>query len=170
MKQEYFEVGQIVNTFGIKGQVKIVPFTDDITRYDELKEIYVEKKNELKLFQIEQVNYKKNMVILKLKGIETVEEAEKLRNCYLKIDRKDAKKLPKDTYFIVDLLGLDVYTDEGKLLGKVDDIYNAGSSDIYVVKDELGKQILLPAIKDVLKEVDLENQKIIVHLIKGLVD
>ena len=168
--EKYLEIGQIVNTFGIKGQVKIVPFTDDITRFDELKEIYVEKKNELKLFQIEQVNYKKNMVILKLKGIETVEEAEKLRNCYLKIDRKDAKKLPKDTYFIVDLLGLDVYTDEGKLLGKVDDKYNAGSSDIYVVKDELGKQILLPAIKDVLKEVDLENQKIIVHLIKGLVD
>lgn len=168
--EKYLEIGQIVNTFGIKGQVKIVPFTDDITRFDELKEIYVEKKNELKLFQIEQVNYKKNMVILKLKGIETVEEAEKLRNSYLKIDRKDAKKLPKDTYFIVDLLGLDVYTDEGKLLGKVDDIYNAGSSDIYVVKDELGKQILLPAIKDVLKEVDLENQKIIVHLIKGLVD
>lgn len=168
--EKYLEIGQIVNTFGIKGQVKIVPFTDDITRFDELKEIYVEKKNELKLFQIEQVNYKKNMVILKLKGIETVEEAEKLRNCYLKIDRKDAKKLPKDTYFIVDLIGLDVYTDEGKLLGKVDDIYNAGSSDIYVVKDELGKQILLPAIKDVLKEVDLENQKIIVHLIKGLVD
>lgn len=168
--EKYLEIGQIVNTFGIKGQVKIVPFTDDITRYDKLKEIYVEKKNELKLFQIEQVNYKKNMVILKLKGIETVEEAEKLRNCYLKIDRKDAKKLSKDTYFIVDLLGLDVYTDEGKLLGKVDDIYNAGSSDIYVIKDELGKQILLPAIKDVLKEVDLENQKIIVHLIKGLVD
>ena len=168
--QKRFEIGQIVNTFGIKGEVKVVPFTDDITRFDELKEIYVEKKNELKLFQIEQVNYKKNMVILKLKGIETVEEAEKLRNCYLKIDRKDAKKLPKDTYFIVDLLGLDVYTDEGKSLGKVDDIYNAGSSDIYVVKDELGKQILLPAIKDVLKEVDLENQKIIVHLIKGLVD
>lgn len=91
--EKYLEIGQIVNTFGIKGQVKIVPFTDDITRFDELKEIYVEKKNELKLFQIEQVNYKKNMVILKLKGIETVEEAEKLRNCYLKIDRKDAKKL-----------------------------------------------------------------------------
>ena len=168
--EKYLEIGQIVNTFGIKGQVKIVPFTDDITRFDELKEIYVEKKNEWKLFLLELVIYKKNLVILKLKGIETVEEAEKLRNCYLKIDRKDAKKLPKDTYFIVDLLGLDVYTDEGKLLGKVDDIYNAGSSDIYVVKDELGKQILLPAIKDVLKEVDLENKKIIVQLIKCLVD
>lgn len=167
--EKYLEVGQIVNTFGIKGQVKVTPFTDDIKRFDELKEIYIEKKNELKLFQIEQVNYSKNMVILKLKGVETPEEAEKLRNCYIKIDRKDAKKLPEGTYFIADLIGLDVYTDENKLLGKVDDIYNTGSSDIYVVKDELGKQILLPAIKEVLKQVDLENGKIIVHLIKGLI-
>lgn len=167
--EKYLEVGQIVNTFGIKGQVKVKPFTDDIKRFDELKEIYIEKKNELNLFQIEQVNYSKNMVILKLKGVDKPEEAEKLRNCYIKIDRKNAKKLPKDTYFIADLIGLDVYTDENKLLGKVDDIYNSGSSDIYVVKDELGKQILLPAIKEVLKQVDLENGKIIVHLIKGLI-
>lgn len=167
--EKYLEVGQIVNTFGIKGQVKVKPFTDDIKRFDELKEIYIEKKNELNLFQIEQVNYSKNMVILKLKGVDNPEEAEKLRNCYIKIDRKNAKKLPKDTYFIADLIGLDVYTDENKLLGKVDDIYNSGSSDIYVVKDELGKQILLPAIKEVLKQVDLENGKIIVHLIKGLI-
>ena len=97
--EKYLEIGQIVNTFGIKGQVKIVPFTDDITRFDELKEIYVEKKNELKLFQIEQVNYKKNMVILKLKGIETVEEAERLRNCYLKIDRKDAKNFQRYIFY-----------------------------------------------------------------------
>lgn len=166
--EKYLEVGQIVNTFGIKGQVKVVPFTDDINRFDELKEIYIEKKNELKLFQIEKVNYSKNVVLLKLKGIDTIEEANIYRNCYIKIDRKNARKLPKDTYFIVDLLGLDVYTDENKLLGKVDDIYNTGSNDIYVVKDEMGKQILLPAIKDVLKEVDLDNGKIIVHIINGL--
>ena len=109
------------------------------------------------------------MVILKLKGIETPEEAERLRNSYLKINRKDAKKLPEGTYYIADLIGLDVYTDENKLLGKVDYIYNAGSSDIYVVKDEQGKEILLPAIKEVLKQVDLENKKIIVHIIKGLI-
>lgn len=165
---EYFEVGQIVNTFGIKGQVKVVPFTDDVKRFEELNEVYIEKKNELQLFQIEQVNYHKNMVIIKFKGINTIEEAEKYRNCYLKIDRKHAKKLPKDTYFIADLLGLPVYTDEGKLLGKVDDIYNSGSSDIYVVKDEMGKQVLLPSIPEVLKEIDLENEKIIVHIIEGL--
>lgn len=167
--EKYLEIGQIVNTFGIKGQVKVNPFTDDIRRFDELKELYVEKKNELKLFQIEKVNYSKNMVILKLKGIETPEEAESLRNSYLKINRKDVKKLPEGTYYIADLIGLDVYTDENKLLGKVDYIYNAGSSDIYVVKDEQGKEILLPAIKDVLKQVDLENGKIIVHIIEGLI-
>ena len=166
---KYLELGQIVNTFGIKGQVKVMPFTDDIKKFDKLKEIYIEKKHELKLFQIEKVNYSKNMVILKLKGIETPEEAERLRNSYLKINRKDAKKLPEGTYYIADLIGLDVYTDENKLLGKVDYIYNAGSSDIYVVKDEQGKEILLPAIKEVLKQVDLENKNIIVHIIKGLI-
>lgn len=167
--EKYLEIGQIVNTFGIKGQVKVKPFTDDIKKFEKLKEIYIEKKNELKLFQIEKVNYSKNMVILKLKGIETPEEAEKLRNSYIKIDRKNAKKLPEGTYYIADLIGLDVYTDENKLLGKVDYIYNAGSSDIYVVKDEQGKEILLPAIKDVLKQVDLKNGKIIVHIIEGLI-
>ena len=167
--EKYLEIGQIVNTFGIKGQVKVKPFTDDINRFDELKEVYVEKKHELKLFQIEKVNYSKNMVILKLKGIETPEQAETLRNSYLKINRKDAKKLPEGTYYIADLIGLDVYTDEVKFLGKVDYIYNAGSSDIYVVKDEQGKEVLLPAIKDVLKQVDLENGKIIVHIIEGLI-
>ena len=166
--EKYLEIGQIVNTFGIKGQVKVVPFTDDINRFDELKEIFVEKKNELKLFQIEQVSYSKNMVILKLKGIENPEEAEKLRNCDLKIDRKNAKKLPEGTYFIADLIGLEVYTDEDILLGKLEDIYNTGSSDIYVIKNDVGKQILLPAIKEVLKQVDLENKKIIVHIIEGL--
>ena len=167
--EKYLELGQIVNTFGIKGQVKVMPFTDDIKKFDKLKEIYIEKKHELKLFQIEKVNYSKNMVILKLKGIETPEEAESLRNSYLKIDRKDAKKLPEGTYYIADLIGLDVYTDENELLGKVDYIYNTGSNDIYVVKDEQGKEILLPAIKDVLKQVDLENGKIIVHIIEGLI-
>ena len=167
--EKYLELGQIVNTFGIKGQVKVKPFTQDIKRFEELKEIYVEKKNELKLFIIEKVNYNKNMVILKLKGIENMEEAEKLRNSYLKVDRNELEELPEGTYYITDLIGLDVYTDENKLLGKIDYIYNAGSSDIYVVKDEKGKEILLPGIDEVLKQVDLENKKIIVHIIDGLI-
>ena len=108
------------------------------------------------------------MVLVKFKGIDNIETAEKLRNAFLEVDRKDAIPLEEGTYYIVDLIGLDVYTDEGKLLGKVDDIYNTGGKDIYVVKDELGKQILLPGIDEVIKEVIL-YEKIIVHLIPGLI-
>ena len=169
MKKEKLEIGQIVNTFGIKGFVKIYPYVDDITRFDDLKTVYISTKKQETELEIEEIKYQKNMVLAKFKGIDTVENAEKLRNSYVKIDRKDAIKLEEGQYFIVDLIGLEVYTDEGKLLGKVDDIYNTGANDIYVVKDELGKQILLPGIKDVIKEVNLDNEKIIVHLIPGLV-
>lgn len=169
MKQQYFEIGQIVNTFGIKGMVKVNPFTDDISQFEEMETILVDKKGSLLEMQIEEVKYSKNQVLLKLKGIETVNDAEKYRNCYLKLPREKARKLPKNTYFIADLIGLEVYTEEGKLLGKVEDIYNTGASDIYVIKDELGKQILLPAIKDVIKQIDLEQEKIVVHLLDGLV-
>lgn len=169
MKQEYFEIGQIVNHFGIKGMVKVNPFTDDISKFEELKTILLEQNKKLTEIQIEEVKYSKNQVLLKLKGIDTVEEAEKYRGCYLKIARKDAKKLPKDTYFIADLIGTTVYTEEGVLLGKVQDIYNSGASDIYVVKDDNGKQILLPAINEVIKDIDIEQEKITVHLIKGLI-
>ena len=86
----------------------------------------------------------------------------------LEVDREHAVPLEEGTYYIVDLIGLEVYTEEGKLLGKVDDIYNTGANDIYVIKDELGKQVLLPGIKDVIKNVDLEGGKITVHLIPGL--
>lgn len=166
--QEYFEVGQIVNTFGIKGQLKVKPFTDDMERFEELKTVYICKKNEMKKVEIEDVKYNKQCVLLKVKGIEDLTEAEQYKGLFLKIDRKNAKKLPKDTYFIADILGLEVYTDEGELLGKVDDIFPTGANDVYVVKDELGKQILLPSIPEVLKEIDLEKGKVIVHLIEGL--
>ena len=163
------EIGQIVNTFGIKGFVKVNPWVNDITRFDDLKNIYVKMKKELKKFEVEEVKYHKNVVLIKFKGIETVEQAEMYRNAYLEIDRKDAIPLEEGTYFIADLLESEVYSDEGELLGILDDIYNTGSNDVYVVKNELGKTILLPGIPDVIKEVDIENNKIIVHLLKGLI-
>ncbi len=170
MKQEYFEIGQIVNHFGIKGMVKVNPFTEDISKFKELKTIFLEQNKILIEVEIEEVKYSKNQVLLKIKGINTIGEAEKYRGCYLKILRKDAKKLPKDTYFIADLIGNAVYTDDGILLGKVQDIYNSGANDIYVIKDSTtGKQILLPAIREVIKNIDIEQEKIIVHLIKGLI-
>lgn len=169
MKRQYFEIGQIVNHFGIKGMVKVNPFTDDISQFEKMETILVDKKGSLLEMQIEEVKYSKNQILLKLKGIETVEDAEKYRNCYLKLPREKARKLPKNTYFIADLIGLEVYKEDGSLLGKVDDIYNTGASDIYIIKDTLGKQILLPAIKEVIKQIDLEQEKIVVHLLEGLV-
>ena len=167
--QKYFEVGQIVNTFGVMGLVKVKAFTDDLERFDSLKKVYICKKDKLEEVEIEEVKYHKGMVLLKLKGIDNMNDAESLKGLYLKIDRKDAKKLPKDTYFIADLIGLEVYSDEGKLLGRLDDIFKTGANDVYVVKDDLGKQLLLPSIPEVIKEIDLSGEKIIVHLIKGLI-
>ena len=166
--QEYFEVGQIVNTNGLKGLLKINPFTDDITRFEKLKTIFIEHKKELLEFEIESVRYQKKQVLLKLKGIDTIEEAEKYREDYLKINRNKEEKLPENTYYIVDLIGLDIYTENGELLGKLDDIFSTGSNDVYVVKNSEGKQILLPAISNVIKNIDLEQKKIVVNLIEGL--
>lgn len=167
--QEYFEIGQIVNTFGIKGEVKVNPFTDDIEQFERLKSILVEKSKKLLEVEIENVRYQKHLVILKLKNIEDMNTAEKYKGCYIKIHRKDARKLPDGTYFIADIIGSEVITDDGQKLGKVDDIYNTGSNDIYVVKDELGKQILLPGIKDVILDIDIEKQVVTVHLLEGLI-
>ena len=165
---QYFELGQIVNTFGIKGMVKIKPFTYNIEQFEKLEKIYIKNKKGKEEYKIEEVKYHKQMVLIKFEGINTPEDAEKLRQSYVLINRKDAQPLEEGTYYIVDLLGSDVYTDENILLGKVDDIYNTGSNDIYVIKDELGKQILLPGIPDVIKKVDIENKKITVHIIPGL--
>ncbi len=168
--QEYFEIGQIVNTFGIKGEVKVKPYTDDIQQFKKLKTILVEKNKVTTEMKIVEAKFHKEMVLLKLEGVDDMNEAEKLKGASIKIHRKDARKLDEDEYFIADILGSDVYTDTGSYLGKVDDIYNSGAQDIYVVKDELGKQILLPSIKEVILDIDIEKQKVTVHLLKGLVD
>ena len=166
---KYLEIGQIVNTFGIKGMVKVKPFTDDINKFDKFKKIYIKKENTKKEYQIEEVKYHKDMILIKFRGIENPEQANLLRNSYLMIDREEEKPLEEGTYYIVDMIGMDVYTDEGEKLGNIEDIFNTGSNDIYVVKNELGKQILLPAISDVVKNIDMENKKMVVHLISGLI-
>ena len=156
MKQEYFEIGQIVNTFGIKGFVKVNPFTDDMQRFGELNYVFVVRNKELLKMQIEEVKYHKNVVLVKFKGIEDINMAEQYKGCYIRIKREDARKLPKDTYFIADLIGVSVFDENDNFLGKV-------------IKDDLGKQILLPSTKEIIKQIDVENDRIVVHLIDGLV-
>lgn len=156
-ENQKMELGIIVNTFGLKGELKIYPYVDYILK---VKKVYINNN----LMEIERARIQKNIYVIKLKGIDTIEEAEKLKNSTLLMDRKDAPDLPKGTYYVSDLIGFDVYTDEGKLLGKLDDVFQTGANDVY----QVGK-ILIPVINDVVKQIDTENKKIIVHLLKGLI-
>ena len=106
---EYFEIGQIVNTSGLKGIVKVNCFSDDIRRFDKLSKVLIEKNKNLTEYMIEEVRYSKNQVLIKFKGIDTIEEAETFKNCYIKIKREELEELPEDTYYIVDLIGINVY-------------------------------------------------------------
>lgn len=165
---KYLELGQIVNVKGLKGEVKVNSFTDDNTKFERIPKVFLKQKGTLKEYEIEKVGYSKNQVIIKFKSVNSVEEAENLRNSYIVVDREIFGELPEGTYYIADLIGLDVYTESNEYLGKVDDIFSTGSNDVYVVKDELGKQKLLPGIEDVIKLIDIESGKIIVNLIEGL--
>lgn len=165
---KYLELGQIVNVKGLKGEVKVNSFTDDNTKFERIPKVFIKQKQNLTEYEIEKVGYSKNQVILKFKNIDTVEEAEKLRNSYVVVDREIFGELPEGVYYIADLIGLDVYTENNEYLGKVDDIFNTGSNDVYVVKADDGKQKLLPGIDEVIKKIDLESNRITVNLIKGL--
>ena len=116
---EYLSVGQIVNIHGFKGEVKVYPLTNDMERFSKLKQVYVETQDGLKSYDIQSIKYLKNTVVLKLKGIDTEDAANKLRNCYVKVDRQKAVKLPKDNFFICDLIDCEVYDLNGALLGTI---------------------------------------------------
>lgn len=165
---EYISIGQIVNTHGIRGEVKVYPLTDNIERFDDVDHVYIEEDNRLTSLEITNVKYLKNMVVIQFKGIDNAESAEKLRNKYIKVHRNDTVKLPEDTFLICDLIGHRVFDTEGNYLGEVSDILPTGSNDVFVVKSE-GEEILIPGLKSIFKEIDLKNGKMIVQLPEGLV-
>lgn len=166
--ESLLEVGQIVNTYGIKGFVKINPLVDDNNQFKSFKTLYIQEKKNIKELQVEEVKFSKNLVLLKFKGIETIEQAEELRNIYIQAKRSDIK-LEKGAHFIVDLIGLQVFTEEGELLGTLKEVLQPCANDVYIVEDEAKKEILLPAIPDVIKKVDIEGNKMIVKLLDGLI-
>lgn len=145
-----------------------MPFTDNVKRFEKLKNVYIVFKNELKKATIQEVTYAKGNVLLKFKEYPDINSAEGLKGLFIKIDRKDAVELPKNSYFIVDLIGLNVETEAGHNLGVLTEVFPTGSNDVYVVKNSLGKETLLPAIKEVIKKVDIQNKKMTVCLIEGL--
>ena len=160
--EDLLQVGVITSTHGVRGEVKVYPTTDDVARFKKLKKVILDTGKENLELEIAGVKFFKNMVILKFK--------EKYRQKALYVTRENAVKLKKDEYFIADLIGLSVKTDEGETLGDLTDVIQTGANDVYVVSMQDGEEVLIPAIKDCIKEVDIENGKMEVHLLPGLLD
>lgn len=162
------EVGQIVNSYGIKGFLKVVPLVDNNHQFKEFEKLYIQENRIYRELKLEEVKFSKNLVLLKVEGIDRIEEALKLKNLYLYAKREDIK-LEEGAYFIVDLIGLEVYTEEGELLGTLKEVLQPGANDVYVVENKENKQILLPVIPDVVKQINIAEKKVIVHLLNGLI-
>lgn len=162
------KVGRIVGSRGNRGEVKVKLLTDFPERFRDLQWIYlIDPEDKLESRKIEKVWYHKNFVIIKFEGVETISKAEILRGRFLAIKREEAVRLPEGSYYFYEVIGLNVYTEEEKYLGKVEEIWKTGSNDVYVVKN--GEQeLLLPAIREVIRKIDLIEKKIIVHLLEGL--
>ena len=155
--EDLIRVGVIINTFGVKGEVKIYP---DIDYFDELERVFIKDKE----YKIEKLRDQKGIIIAKFEGIDDINQVESLKNEEVMIALEDRPELPEGKHYVGDLLGLEVITEDGQVLGTLDNIYNTGANDIY----EVG-EILLPATDEVIKQIDMENKKIIVHLLKGLI-
>ena len=160
-------IGKIVNIHGIKGEIKIYPYTDDIENLSKLKEIYLDEKLKKK-YIIKSSKKKKNMLILKFDSIDSVEEAEKLRNMNLYIPKLEVKE--EDTYYIEDLISLEVIDIKNNVsIGKITYVFNNGANDVYEILTNDGKKVYFPAIKQVVKKVDIKDNKIYVEVMKGLI-
>ncbi len=168
--EDFLQVGVISSTHGIKGEVKVFPTTDDVNRFKKMKEVYLDTGKEKIILHPESVKFFKQFVILKFKEFNNINEVEQYRNKSLLVDREHAVKLRKDEYFIADLIGLKVITDEDKILGTLKDVLQTGANDVYIVETEDGKEVLLPAIKECILNVDMEAGEVLVHVMDGLLD
>ena len=167
--EQYFEIGKITGTHGIRGTMRVFPTTEDPSRFERLKEIIVEIRGKRETFHIQKVAFHKQFVLLTVKEITDINVAELYKNGRILISDAMAIPLGEDEYYNRDLYGLKVVTEEGEELGEITEIFPTGSNDVYVVKkDGKGKELLLPAIKDCIKNVALENGVMTVKLLEGL--
>lgn len=168
--EQFLRVGVISSTHGVRGEVKVFPTTDDINRYKTLKEVYLAADGGNILLELEQVKFSKNMVIVKFKGFDNINDIEKYKGKDLLVTRENAIELAPDENFIVDLIGLNVVTDEGEDFGTVADILQTPANDVYVIKAKDGKEYLFPSIKQCILDVNLEEKRVLVHIMDGLLD
>ncbi|MDD6810581.1 MAG: ribosome maturation factor RimM [Lachnospiraceae bacterium] len=165
---EELQVGVITQTHGIRGEVKVFPTTDDVNRFKKLKEVILDNGKERLNLTIEGVKFFKQFVILKFKNYDSINDIEKYKNAKLLVPREKAVRLKKDEYFIADLIGMKVVTEDGTILGCLKDVLETGANDVYVVQTEEKKEILLPAIKECILKVDMDAAVMTVHLMDGL--
>ena len=168
--EDMLRVGVISSTHGVRGEVKVFPTTDDPARFEELETVLLDTGKEKLELEIAGVKFFKNMVILKFKGYDSINDVERYRGKNLWITREQAVPLGEDENFVADLIGLAVVTDGGETLGTMKDVMFTGANDVYVVERGNGKELLLPAIKDCILDVDLENGVMTVHVLDGLLD
>ncbi len=167
--EDLFRVGVIANTHGVQGEVKVFPTTEDPKRFDWLKEVLLNAGEEKIPLKIQKVRYFKNLVIVKFKGIDNINDIEKYKGMDLYVTRENAIPLEEDEYYIADIIGSEVNTEDGKFFGVLKDVLETGANLVYVVEQE-GKEVLLPAIPDCVKDIDTEEKKIVVHIMPGLLD
>lgn len=165
-----FQVGAVTSTHGLRGEVKVFPTTDDPGRYKKLKEVLVDTGKGQETRKIERVRFFKQMVIVKFEGLDDINEVERYKGARLYVKREQALKLREDEYYFADLVGLCVQTEDGEALGTLKDILQTGANDVYVIGRGKKKDLLVPAIKDCIKKVDVESGTMTVHLLPGLLE
>lgn len=169
-KDRMLRVGVITTTHGVRGEVKVFPTTDDMKRFKKLKTVYLDLGRELLPVTIEGVKFFKQMVILKFKEIDDCDKAALYRNKDILIDREDAMPLAENEFYICDLIGLSVVTDEGNILGTLSEVLQTGANDVFEVTLPNKETVLIPYIDDCVKEISLEEGKVTVHILPGLLD
>lgn len=167
--EEYLKVGVITTTHGVRGEVKVYPTTDDARRFEELEEVFLDTGRERKVLKIDGVRYFKNLVILKFEGFDNINDIEKYKGCDLLVDRAHAQPLGENEYYIADLIGIKVYTEDGKEFGTIKDVLQTGANDVYCISSREHGEVLLPAIRQCILSVDVERQIMTVRLLDGLI-
>ncbi|MDY3887791.1 MAG: ribosome maturation factor RimM [Agathobacter sp.] len=167
---DMFRVGVITQPHGVRGEMKVFPTTDDPRRFEDLDTVILDTGKEKRNLTIQSVKYQKNLVILKCKEVNDRNEVELLRKAELYVTRDQAVELEEGEYFIADLLGCKVVSDEGEDLGVLDDVLQTGANDVYSVKKKGEKELLIPVIPQCVLNVDIEKKEILVHLLEGLRD
>ena len=168
--EDLFRVGIISSTHGIHGEVKVFPTTEPITRFQQIKEVFLDTGAEKILLKIEGVKFFKQFAILKFKGYNSINDIQKYKGKELWVSRENAVPLEENEYYIADLIGLTVSSDQGEALGELTDVLQTGANDVYIVKMENGKEVLFPAIAECVQSVDLEKGAMVVHVMEGLLD